>query len=61
MPKELVFNIWLISDNFSTELVEKCENNAWKDNLDRQQQRQREWTGSSGVQKKKWIRNSNIE
>lgn len=53
MPKELVFNIWLISDNFSTELGEKCENNAWKHNLDRQWQRQRERAGSSGVQKKK--------
>ena len=31
---ELVF---ICLDNFSTELVKKCENNSWKDNLDRQQ------------------------
>ena len=41
MLTELVFNLF-ISDNFSTELVKECENNHWKDNLDRQQQRRRE-------------------
>ena len=41
MPTELVF-IWFISDNFSTELVKKCEKNYWKNNLDRQWQRRRE-------------------
>ena len=41
MPIELVFSLF-ISDNFSTELVKKCENNHWKDNLDSQQQRRRE-------------------
>ena len=49
MPTELVF---ICLDNFSTELVKKCENNSWKDNLDRQQREDKE-KSDLGVKNKK--------
>ena len=57
MPTELVF-IWFISDNFSTELVKKCEKvigrTTWTDN-DKDEEKP-----DLGV-KKIMIRNSNIQ